>query len=323
MKWPPACDAPRIRGFFLFAIYLSVMLKMRLRKVRLLYILLAGVFVVFACALSAVFYFSDRSIAEQTAQSNRALEKVDVQIKKMKADKKAREEAERIAAEKKVREEKEAAEKKAASDAALTAQLQGQVIAPAGCAATGAHSDPSAIDVVINKKRCFNPITFTPSDLTSYSGFVVSAKIIPDMTSLFDAAAGAGVPLSLTSSYRSYSNQVSTYNYWVQTNGSQAAADTVSARPGYSEHQTGLVFDLSAGSCSLECFRGTKQYEWMVANAHTYGFIERYPVGLESITGYSAEAWHWRYVGKATASQMKISGVKTLEQLWNIPGGSY
>lgn len=299
------------------------MLTIRLRKVRLLYSLLAGVFVMFACVLGAVLYFNERAIAEQAIKSNISLKEADEQIKKIKAEKKAKEEAERVAAEKKAQEEKEAADKKAASDTALAAQLQGQVVAPAGCAASGAHSNPSSIDVVINKKRCFNPIDFTPTDLASYNGFIVSAKIIPDMTTMFHAAAAAGVPLSLTSSYRSYGNQVTTYNHWVQTNGSQAAADTVSARPGYSEHQTGFAFDVSAGSCSLECFRGTKQYEWMIANAHNYGFIERYPVGLESVTGYGAEAWHWRYVGKATATQMKASGVKTLEQLWGIPGGGY
>lgn len=295
------------------------MLTLKLKKRRFLLISIPVVLLLFASSLGAVLYYGNQAYAkqqEETAKKIAALDRQITQIKAKKlAEKKAKEEAERKA--------KEEAEKKAAADAALAAQQKGQVVTPKGCAAAGAHSNPSAIDVVINKKRCFNPIDFTPSDLTSYGGFVVSAKIVPDMTAMFNAAAAAGTPLSLTSSYRSYANQVTTYNNWVRVNGSTAAADTVSARPGYSEHQTGFVFDLSAGSCSLECFRGSAQYNWMMANAHNFGFIERYPVGLESVTGYSPEAWHWRYVGPATAQSMKSSGVKTLEQFWNIPGGTY
>lgn len=292
------------------------MLRMKVKKRRILIIILTIVLVAFSGALSSVYYFGNQAAAKQQAESTAQLEKLDNQIadikRKVAAKKKAEEEAAR-----------KAAEQKAASDAALSSQLKGQVVTPKGCAVSGAHSNPGSIDVVVNKKRCFNPIDFTPTDLSSYNGFVVSAKIIPDMTALFNAAASAGTPLSLTSAYRSYSNQVTTYNHWVATNGSTAAADTVSARPGYSEHQTGFAFDLSAGGCSLECFRGSGQYAWMQANAATYGFIERYPQGLESITGYSPEAWHWRYVGPATATEMKTKGIKTLEQLWNVTGGSY
>ena len=140
---------------------------------------------------------------------------------------------------------------------------------------------------------------------------------------MLQAAAAAGAPLSVTSSFRSYSNQVSTYNYWVKINGSAASADTVSARPGYSEHQTGLAIDFSAGGCSLECFAGTAQYTWMKANAAEYGFIERYMPGMTSITGYSPEAWHYRYVGATVAKDMKAKGVKTLEQYWSVAGGDY
>lgn len=292
------------------------MLRLRTLKRKTFFIVLAISLVLFAAALGAVMYFGNQAIAKQQAESKLQLEKLDNQLADVKR---------KVAAKKKAEEEaaKKAAEQKAASDAALSSQLQGQVVTPKGCAAGGAHSNPNSIDVVINKKRCFNPIDFVPGDLGSYNGFVVSAKIIPAMTAMFNAAAAAGAPLSLTSAYRSYSNQVSTYNHWVSVNGSNAAADTVSARPGYSEHQTGYVFDLSAGGCSLECFRGSPQYTWMQINAHTYGFIERYPQGLESITGYSPEAWHWRYVGAATATEMKTKGIKTLEQLWGIPGGGY
>lgn len=309
----------RTMSFYIFQGIIVLMLTLTLKKRRFVLIAISIALLLFAGCMSALFYFGNQAIAKTEQESSVAIAKLDKQIATIKvkkaAEKKAKEEAERKA--------KEEAEKKAAADAALAAQQKGQVVTPKGCAATGAHSNPASIDVVINKKRCFNPIDYTPTDLTSYSGFVVSAKMVPHMTAMFNAAAAAGVPLSLTSSYRSYSNQVVTYNNWVRVNGGTAAADTVSARPGYSEHQTGLAFDLSAGSCSLECFRGSAQYAWMMANAHSFGFIERYPVGLESVTGYSPEAWHWRYVGPATATAMKSSGIKTLEQLWNVSGGSY
>lgn len=292
------------------------MLRMRVKKRRALLIILAVILVIFGGTFGAVEYYGQQAIAKQKADTAALMAKYDKQIADIKA---------KVAAKKKADEEaaKKAAGQKAEADKALTAQQRGQVVTPKGCAISGAHGDPNKIDVVINKKRCFNPINFVPSDLTSYNGFVVSAKIVPDMTAMFNAAATAGAPLSLTSSYRSYSNQVETYNHWVSVNGSTASADTVSARPGYSEHQTGYAFDLAAGGCSLECFRGSAQYTWMQANAASYGFIERYPQGLESVTGYSPEAWHWRYVGVATATEMKSKGIKTLEQLWNIPGGSY
>lgn len=291
------------------------MLRRLLSKRKVLTIVLFIALIVFGLSLTAVLYVGNTSLALQKAEADKRLAKLDMNIndlKKRAAEKKAKEEADR-----------KAADQKASADAAVSAQQSGQVVTPKGCGVNGAHGDPNAIDVVINKKRCFNPIDFVPGDLTSYDGYVVSAKILPDMTALFAAAANAGVPLSLTSSYRSYANQVATYNYWVSANGSTAAADTVSARPGYSEHQTGFVFDLSAGGCSLECFRGSAQYQWMLSNASTFGFIERYPQGLESVTGYSPEAWHWRYVGPTTSQAMKSKGIKTLEQLWNIAGGGY
>lgn len=288
------------------------MLRLHAKKHRLLLLLLAITLLLFGAGLGAVLYFGNQAIAKQESESKANLAKLDKKIAELKAEKKAQQEA-----------AKKAAEQKAASDAALSSQLQGNVVTPAGCAVKGAHGDPNQVDVVINKKRCFNPINFTPSDLVSVQGYMVSAKIQTDLVAMLQAAAMAGLPLGMTSSYRSYSNQVETYNHWVQTNGSTAAADTVSARPGYSEHQTGFAVDVDSGGCSLECFRGAAAYQWMQVHAADFGFIERYPAGLEAVTGYSPEAWHWRYVGKATAQEMKAKGIKTLEQLWNLPGGGY
>lgn len=301
-------------GLIFLSAIIVLMLRVKVKKRRILFVVLAIVLVLFGGTLGAVEYYGNQTIAKQTADSQAQLAKYDQQIAAMKAKRKAEKEA----AEK-------AAKQKAAADAALTAQQAGKVVTPAGCAVDGksSHQNPNSIDIVVNKKHCFSPIDFVPGDLGSYSGYVMSAKIIPSLSTMFADAAAAGAPLTITSSYRSYANQVATYNNWVAVNGSTAAADTVSARPGYSEHQTGFAVDLAAGGCALECFLNSSQYTWLAEHAADYGFIQRYPVGYTNVTGYSDEAWHYRYVGAAAAKDMKAKGIKTLEQYWNITGGGY
>jgi len=197
---------------------------------------------------------------------------------------------------------------------------------PSTAASTTTHcdvNDPTSILVVVNKKHCINPPSWAPSDLTSINGFLMRSVAAEHMQQMIQAAAAAGLPFGLTSTYRSYSDQVATYNTWVQVNGSTTSADTVSARPGYSEHQTGLAADLKTDGCVLECFEGTAQYSWLQQNAANYGFIQRYPNGLTSVTGYSPEPWHWRYVGSDTALAMKRNGVQTLEEYLGVSGGDY
>lgn len=281
------------------------MAKKRVKKRRTLLIAVTIVVLLFDIALLGLKYYDDTVLAKQIAQAHDKARAIEAELKKVK--------------------EKKAAEKRQseAAEAALKAQQDGEVVSPEGCTAKGPHSDPNKIDVVINKKRCFNPIDFAPDDLVTLYGVVLSTKLQADLVAMMNAAQAAGLPLGITSGYRSYANQVATYNNWVRANGSTAAADTVSARPGYSEHQTGLAMDFAAGNCSLECFKTTAHYAWMHENAANYGFVERYPVGHEKITGYSPEAWHWRYVGRTVAMEMKQLDVKTLEQLWGLQGGSY
>lgn len=102
------------------------------------------------------------------------------------------------------------------------------------------------------------------------------------------------------SSYRSYQYQVNLYNRYVANEGVNAA-DTYSARPGYSEHQTGLCVDVYDGVIDYTNFEKSDSYNWMMDNAYKYGFILRYPKGKENITGYQYESWHYRYVGKKIA----------------------
>lgn len=196
-------------------------------------------------------------------------------------------------------------------------------IDPTTCNPAKTHNNPSKIDVLVNKKHCLQPLSFTPGDLTTIYGATISKKAAADFSALYKAAEAANQPFTVTSSFRSYNTQISTYNYWVSISGKDGA-DTYSARPGYSEHQTGFTVDVASTSgCSLDCFGTTSQYKWLQANAAKYGFIQRYYAGQEAITGYKAEEWHYRYVGKTVALDMKQRGIKTLEAYWNMPGGNY
>lgn len=98
------------------------------------------------------------------------------------------------------------------------------------------------------------------------------------------------------STYRSYTYQNTLYNNYVNKDG-QKLADTYSARPGHSEHQTALAVDVYNKTKTYLEFENTKEYIWMQENAHKYGFILRYPKEKENITGYQYEPWHYRYVG--------------------------
>ena len=277
-------------------------------------------------ATGGVLYFHtsnvNAEINKTQAASTKSATDMDKKIAAIKAKKAelARIAAEKAAAEKKAAEE--AAAKLAAEQAAQQKEAAAIAINSASCNRGTTHINPASIDVVVNKKHCMQPLSYVPGDLLSSRGATLSAKAMPSFNAMMAAADAAGQTMSITSSFRSYNDQVSTYAYWVNTSG-VAGADTYSARPGYSEHQTGFVFDVAAPGCVLDCFGTTAQYAWMQANAADYGFIQRYYAGYDDITGYKAEEWHYRYVGVAIAKDMKARGVKTLEQYWNISGGYY
>lgn len=106
------------------------------------------------------------------------------------------------------------------------------------------------------------------------------------------------------SAYRDYNYQLNLYNKYL-VNDTKENVDTYSARPGYSEHQSGLTVDIDNIVTDFNNFESTDEYIWMEKNAYKYGFILRYPKGKEDITGYTYEAWHYRYVGKEIASYIK------------------
>lgn len=130
----------------------------------------------------------------------------------------------------------------------------------------------------------------------------------------------AGFELVAFSTYRSFEYQTTLYNNYVSRDG-QENADRYSARPGYSEHQTGLAFDIGEkGKEDLwltDEFGESEAGKWLVDNAHNYGFILRYPPGKENITGYMYESWHFRYLDKDLAAKVKESNL-TLEEYLGI-----
>lgn len=269
--------------------------------------------VIFVTIIAAgfLYWYTSKTNAEiaQIEQASAAnTSDMDAKIAKIKADKIAKAKA-------------DAAKAKAAAKKAQTGSSAS--INSKDCNTATTHINPASIDVLVNKKHCMQPLSYAPKDLVDMGGgFLLSKKAASSFNAMRSAAAKAGQSISITSSYRSYATQITTYNYWVGISG-KAGADTYSARPGYSEHQTGFAVDVEAPGCSLNCFGKTSQYTWLQKNAAKYGFIQRYYKGYDSITGYTAEEWHYRYVGVTVALDMKAKGIKTLEQYWGLPGGNY
>lgn len=126
-----------------------------------------------------------------------------------------------------------------------------------------------------------------------------------------DAAKRDGLSMKVLSAYRTEDYQRNLYNNKVSSTG-KVNADNYSARPGHSEHQTGLAVDISSTSGTFEY---TSEFQWLLQHAHEYGFILRYPKGKEWITGYSYEPWHYRYVGEDVAGIIHAEGI-TYEEFY-------
>jgi zinc D-Ala-D-Ala carboxypeptidase len=193
------------------------------------------------------------------------------------------------------------------------------------------HTNPASIGVVVNKRRPLVPLDYHPGDLrrpavsigTGGESALLRDAVADATEKMFNAAAADGAPMVMVSGFRSYATQVDTYNHWVRQHGSEAAADMISARPGYSEHQTGLSMDIgdSTGACNLQqCFADTAAGIWVANNAQRFGFIIRYAPGEEKVTGYSPEPWHLRYVGKKVAGKMAQRSINSLEEYFGLPG---
>lgn len=186
--------------------------------------------------------------------------------------------------------------------------------------------DPASLWVVANKLRPLQPLDFAPGDLRTAAIPFVYEPVLRDEAAtaaeqLVAAAAAEGIALTAQSSYRSYGSQQRVYAGWVAQLGQQAA-DLTSARPGHSEHQTGLSIDFSAvpANCTLDqCFAQTPQGQWLAANAWRFGYHLRYPEGATPVTGYEFEPWHFRYVGPELAAELHATGIRTLEEFFGLP----
>ncbi|WP_296665661.1 D-alanyl-D-alanine carboxypeptidase family protein [Demequina sp.] len=189
--------------------------------------------------------------------------------------------------------------------------------------------DASSCCVVVNKRRPLDPTRYAPADLVHPAGVAGTATMRREaadaMSRMHAAAKAAGADFWLSSGYRSYATQSSLYAGYVSRSG-RATADTFSARPGYSEHQTGWAADVTDGSgCTLKgCFGDRAAGRWVAAHGADYGFIVRYPEGEQSVTGYIYEPWHLRYVGVDIAVAMRSRGVTTLEDFFGLaPAPTY
>ncbi|MCH5193995.1 MAG: M15 family metallopeptidase [Oscillospiraceae bacterium] len=166
----------------------------------------------------------------------------------------------------------------------------------------------------------------TAAELTYIDGILVVNKtypvpadynpgVDPEAQSAFDKmqsdAYELGLNIYISSGFRSYDYQAGLYQRYVNQSG-QAEADRYSARPGHSEHQTGLAFDLNT---ITDEFKDTDEGKWVAGNCHNYGFIIRYPADKESVTGYMSEPWHIRYLGVETAQAVHDSGLCLEEYL--------
>ncbi len=179
--------------------------------------------------------------------------------------------------------------------------------------------------ILVNKQQGLSK-DFVPAELVvpnvpfSFEGYHEKKLLDPTaaaaLEKLFEAAQNDGITLAAVSGYRSYDRQAIIYHNYVARDG-QALADTYSARPGTSEHQTGLAMDVSAPSVNYAltiALGKTTEGQWLANNAHLYGFIIRYPEGKQAITGYVYEPWHLRYVGETLAEKL-FSTSLTFEEL--------
>jgi D-alanyl-D-alanine carboxypeptidase len=190
--------------------------------------------------------------------------------------------------------------------------------------------DPASTWVVVNKPRALSPVTYTPPalvypDVAYVNRQPMRPEVAEALVAMFNAGkAEAGLDFSVQSAYRAFDSQTRVYDDDVASHG-QAYADTDTARPGHSEHQTGLAVDISAvpAKCSLDaCFAQTPQGEWLAANAWRFGFLLRYPADKVTVTGFAFEPWHYRYIGVPLATRLRETGVTTLEEFFGVPGGT-
>lgn len=191
--------------------------------------------------------------------------------------------------------------------------------------------NPDSLWVIANKQRPLQPKSYEPTDLVApdvalrldagAEEMQMRAEAATALEHMFADAKKDGLDLMVSSAFRSHDYQEGLYNTYVKQQG-KAVADTQSARPGFSEHQTGWAVDVEPASrnCEVEtCFADTPEGKWVAANAYRYGFVVRYHDGKQDVTGYIYEPWHLRYVGEALSEEVHKQGDPTLEEFFGLP----
>lgn len=171
-------------------------------------------------------------------------------------------------------------------------------------------TDISKKELMLVNKYYYLDENYTPDNLvtipTTYAwGDLGSQKVTEDtykaFLKLWEDSYENGYYLMVSSSYRTYNKQQLVYDDYKNSRGTEYA-DSIAARAGHSEHQTGYTIDMFLKGTTQKTFQDSDSYKWLLDNAHKYGFILRYPSDKEDITGYSFESWHYRYVGIETAT---------------------
>ncbi|HET6379667.1 MAG TPA: M15 family metallopeptidase [candidate division Zixibacteria bacterium] len=189
------------------------------------------------------------------------------------------------------------------------------------------HTDLASWRITLMDTVYMLPGSYAPGDLVDSSvaglngGYPIRSVILADLSAMVADARAAGAPLGVQSAYRSYSQQASTFQYWVNLVGYEQALRT-SARAGHSEHQLGTTLDFkSAGGpppWEYADWASTPAGAWMKANAWKYGFVMSYPAGAFAHTCYDYEPWHYRYVGRELAARIHASGLTPRQVLWAL-----
>ena len=179
---------------------------------------------------------------------------------------------------------------------------------------------PSDLRVLLSKNFAL-PYGYEPPDLVELPGGHLLRKIAASaFEDMRDAARDEGLNLVIRSSYRSHGSQVASYNLVAENYGVEGAEISV-ARPGHSEHQTGLALDImhregTTGPLTVQGFEYSNEYFWLLEHGHEYGFILRYPEGYTQLQGFVYEPWHWRYVGKKVSMSMFRWKIATFEEYY-------
>ena len=192
-------------------------------------------------------------------------------------------------------------------------------------------TDTDSLLILANKKHPL-PDGYAPYDLREpnvasvYDSAPMRDEAATALEEMFAAAAEDGVTLLLGSGYRSQEYQYQLYSGYCDQYGCEIA-DTISSRPGFSDHQTGLAADIAdhdRATYLTQEMEDTPEGIWLRNHAHEYGFIMRYPKGKDEITGYAYEPWHFRYVGRDYAEAIyNVDEFCSFEEYFGVEGGDY